>query len=176
MKRTPLLFIPLMISMMSTTLWAQGGKQYVKVQSENLRNGPSGEKIGLLTSGTSVEVLERRPNWIKVQVTGWIWEKSLTDDPTRVEGFKLGASHILLTTQSEAERVLKELKGGKSFSEMAKLFSQDKASAARGGSLGVFSRGDLMPEFEEAALHLKKGQISGVIKTALGYHVIRRDQ
>jgi hypothetical protein len=177
MKQPQNLWIPVIIILIGSMMgYAQGGNQYVKVKSENLRNQPSGEKIGELNGGTQVEVLERRPNWVKVQLTGWIWEQSLTSDPTRVEGFKLSASHILLTTEAEANRVLKELKSGKGFAEMAKLFSQDKASAAKGGSLGTFSRGDLLPEFEDTALKLKKGEISGVVKTTLGFHIIRRDQ
>ncbi|MBN2102969.1 peptidylprolyl isomerase [bacterium] len=131
--------------------------------------------MGILNSGTQVEVLEKRPNWVKVQITGWVWESSLTDDPTLVEGFALSASHILLKTESEARDILKQLKSGASFDELAKKYSTDKASATKGGYLGSFKRGDLLPAFEQAALKLKSGEISSVIKTPLGYHIIRRE-
>ncbi|MBN1782500.1 peptidylprolyl isomerase [bacterium] len=157
-------------------VFAQGGTQYVRLKSENLRDAPGGAKIGELTGGTGVEVLEKRPNWVKIQVTGWIWEPSLTPDPTLVDGFTVKASHILCRTETDAKDVLKRLKSGASFEEMAKQYSVDKSSASKGGSLGEFKRGDLLPEFEKAALSLKPGEISDVVKSPLGYHVIRRDR
>jgi len=50
-------------------IWAQGssGIMYVKAKTENIRKAPGGEKIGELVAGTPVEVLEQRPNWVKVQ-------------------------------------------------------------------------------------------------------------
>jgi hypothetical protein len=165
-----------LIILFNTILYSQGGIQYVKIKSENLRDAPSGNKIGELSGSTKVEVLEKRPNWIKIQVTGWIWEPSLTPDPTLVEGFTLSASHILLKTEAEAKDVLKQLKSGANFNEMATQYSTDKSSASKGGSLGAFKRGDFLPAFENAALALQVGEISGVVKTALGYHIIRRDK
>jgi hypothetical protein len=153
----------------------QGGLQYVKLKSENLRDAPGGNRIGELVAGSPVEIIERQPNWIKVRITGWIWEPSITSDPTQVEGFTLTASHILLRTESEAQDVLKQLKSGASFTELARQYSADKSSAAQGGSLGAFGLGDLLPEFEKAALKLKTSEISGIVKTSLGYHIIRRD-
>lgn len=159
-------------------LWPQtsGGTMYVKVKTENIRKGPSGEKIGELVAGTPVEVLERRPNWVKVQLTAWIWEKSLTSDSTYVEGFTIRASHILVSTEAEAHRVLEELKKGASFEELAKKYSKDTPSALRGGDLGEFQRGDFVEEFEKVAFGLKPGETSGIVKTALGYHIIKRTQ
>ena len=154
----------------------QGGVQYIKVKNENLRDAPSGQKMGELTGGTEVEVLEKRPNWVKVQITGWIWESSLTSDPTLVDGFTLSASHILCETEPGAKEVLKKLKSGASFEEMAKQYSTDKASALKGGYLGSFKRGDLLPAFEKEALSIQPGEISGVVKTSLGYHIIRREK
>jgi len=162
--------------LLTIMLYSQGGMQYVKINTENLRDKPSGDKIGTLSGGTQVEVLEKRPNWVKIQVTGWIWEPSLTSDLTLVEGFTLSASHILLKTESEARDVLKKLKSGSNFDELAKQYSTDKSSASKGGSLGAFKRGDFLPAFENAALALQIGEISGVVKTPLGYHIIRRDK
>jgi peptidyl-prolyl cis-trans isomerase C len=82
--------------------------------------------------------------------------------------------HILVKTEKEAQDVLKQVKGnpGK-FEEMAKKHSIDP-SAQSGGDLGWFTRGQLVPEFENAAYALKRrGEISGVVKTQFGFHVIQ---
>lgn len=156
--------------------WAQSsdGIVYVKVKQENIRNRPGGEKIGELVAGTPVEILEKRPNWVKVQVTAWIWEKSLTPDSTYVEGFSIRASHILVSTEAEAQRILEELKKGIPFEELAKKYSQDTPTALRGGDLGEFKRGDFVDEFEKVAFALKPGETSRIVKTNLGYHIIKR--
>jgi hypothetical protein len=155
-------------------VWAQSGIQFVKPKTENLRNAPNGSKIGELSGGMKVEVLERRVNWVKVQVTGWIWDKSLTVDSTQVEGFKLRASHILVSTEQEANQVLQELRAGTAFEELARKYSKDPSSAANGGDVGEFGRGDFVPEFEQAVFRLKPGETSGAVKTALGFHIIKR--
>jgi hypothetical protein len=162
------------ISLLTMNAVAQGGHMYVKVQSENIRNAPKGEKTGELLAGTKVEILERRPNWVKVQYTGWIWESSLTNDSTMVQGFTMGAKHILVKTEAEALRILKEIKNGSDFDELARKYSIDVSSGSKGGNLGLFHRGDLLPDFEAAILRLKVGELSGVVKTSLGYHIIQR--
>ena len=67
------------------------------------------------------------------------------------------------------ERVLK---GEKSFSSLARIYSDDPGSAPKGGSLGFVERGMLYPEFEAAAFKLRTGEISQVVKTKAGYHII----
>ncbi len=86
---------------------------------------------------------------------------------------KIKASHILVKKRSEAEKILKELKNGASFSELAKKHSTCP-SAKRGGDLGFFSHGQMVKEFEKAAFALKKGEISGIVKTEFGFHIIKR--
>ena len=82
------------------------------------------------------------------------------------------ASHILVQTGDEANKILEQLKAGAQFGELARLYSQDPGSAAAGGALGWFGRGMMVPEFEEAAFALKVGQVSNVVKTQFGYHII----
>ncbi|OVE78791.1 hypothetical protein BVY01_04405 [bacterium I07] len=163
-------------ALLVNTAFTQTGRQYVRVKNENIRAQPSGKKIGELAGGTEVEILEKQPNWVKVQVTAWIWSKSLTGDPSQVEGFKMRASHILLDSEAKANEVLVQLNQGGDFSALAGQHSIDKASGAKGGDLGEFSRGDLMPAFEESVLKLKVGEISSVVKSAIGYHIIKRTQ
>lgn len=158
----------------SGILSAQGGKMYVKVKTENLRKSPNGEKLGEILSGSQVEILEKRANWSKVQVTAWIWNGSLDADSTQVEGFQIHARHILVQSENAARKVLDRLSGGESFEAVAREWSTDRATANKGGDLGRFGRGDLMPAFEKAAFALRPGEVSQPVKTALGYHIIKR--
>jgi foldase protein PrsA len=83
------------------------------------------------------------------------------------------ASHILLPTKAEADAVLAELKAGKDFATLAKQKSQDTGSNANGGDLGFFPRGQLNTEFETAAFALTKGQMSDVVQSPNGFHIIK---
>lgn len=67
----------------------------------------------------------------------------------------------------------KQLKAGRSFEELAKRYSEDASTARLGGDLGFIERGSLYPAFEEAAFHLKVGEISNVVETPIGLHVIK---
>jgi len=82
------------------------------------------------------------------------------------------ASHILVEKKEDAEKLLKELKGGADFAKLAKENSKD-GSAINGGVLGAFGKGQMVPEFEKAAFALKVGEISDVVKTDYGYHIIK---
>lgn len=93
------------------------------------------------------------------------------------------ASHILFPTQNadaatkqqvraQAEAVLKEAKGGADFGQLARTHSKD-GSAAQGGDLGFFPRGQMVPAFEQAAFNLKPGEISGIVESQFGYHIIK---
>jgi peptidyl-prolyl cis-trans isomerase C len=87
-------------------------------------------------------------------------------------GAQVHASHILMKSEDEGQKVLKELKEGGNFEELAKKHSIDGA-AAKGGDLGWFSKGSMVPEFEKVAFGLKDGEISGLTKTQFGYHIIK---
>jgi peptidyl-prolyl cis-trans isomerase D len=77
--------------------------------------------------------------------------------------------------QRRAEDLLKQLKGGAKFEDVAKKYSEDTGSANVGGSLGWIGKSQMGAEFEKAAAALPKGQISGVVKTLDGFHIIRVD-
>lgn len=89
-----------------------------------------------------------------------------------VEPERWRASQILVTTEPAAKGVVERLGKGESFERLAADLSQDP-SKSRGGDIGYFTRGQLIPEFEAACLQLAVGQTSGVVKSSLGYHVIR---
>ncbi len=76
-------------------------------------------------------------------------------------------------TREKAESLLKQVKDGEDFAELAKKHSDDKASATQGGDLGFFRRGRMVPSFEEAAFSLKAGEASGLVRSKFGYHIIK---
>lgn len=84
------------------------------------------------------------------------------------------ASHILLSTEEDAIRVLKAIKKGDSFEELAVIESKDSTSAINGGDLGYIVKGkyNAVQEFEKAVFSLEVGEISEVIKTEVGFHII----
>lgn len=82
-------------------------------------------------------------------------------------------AHILVKTQKEANIVLERLKKGETFGKIAKEVSLCP-SKKRGGDLGIFGRGKMIKEFETAAFAPQKRQISPIVKTKFGYHIIRR--
>ena len=91
------------------------------------------------------------------------------------------ASHILLKTEGkddaavkkQAEDLLAKVKAGANFAELATKHSQDEVSAAKGGDLDFFGKGKMVPEFDTAAFSLAPGQISDLVKTQYGYHIIK---
>ncbi len=88
-------------------------------------------------------------------------------------GEQVRASHILVKTEPEAQAILKQLKGGANFEELAKTKSIDASAGTKGGDLGWFGKGTMIPEFEKVAFGLKEGELSGVVKTQFGYHIIK---
>ena len=98
------------------------------------------------------------------------------------------ASHILIKTQDDngkelsdeekskakktAEEVLAKIKAGEDFAKLAKEYSQD-SSASNGGELGTFGRGQMVQEFEDASFSMKAGEVSDIVKTQYGYHIIK---
>jgi peptidyl-prolyl cis-trans isomerase D len=97
---------------------------------------------------------------------------------------RVKARHILLSTankpkeevpkiQAQAEALLKQIKAGGDFAELAKKNSQDPGSAQKGGDLGWVSRGQMVKPFEDAAFSLKPNEISNVVTTEYGFHIVQ---
>jgi parvulin-like peptidyl-prolyl isomerase len=82
------------------------------------------------------------------------------------------ARHILLETREEAERVLERLDHGEDFGSLARVLSQDPGSAKERGDLGWFAQGQMVPEFDEVAFNLRPGEISDIVETSFGFHII----
>jgi parvulin-like peptidyl-prolyl isomerase len=101
-----------------------------------------------------------------------------------VEPEAVRVRHILIKTdEKNQESALKQitdiktqLDAGANFADLAKKYSEDKISAEKGGDLGLFMKGQMVPEFEEVAFKLNVGQISDVVKTKFGYHILRCEE
>jgi peptidyl-prolyl cis-trans isomerase C len=86
---------------------------------------------------------------------------------------KVHCAHVLVKMQKEANMVLERLQKGEKLAHIAKETSLCP-SGKRGGDLGTFGRGVMVKEFEDVAFTLQKGQLSHIVKTKYGYHVIKR--
>ena len=85
---------------------------------------------------------------------------------------KGGTQEEVREIRKKCETVLRKIRGGDDFGEMALLYSQDASSKSR-GELGYFRRGELLPAFEREALRLQVGEVSGVVRTEFGFHIIK---
>ena len=88
-------------------------------------------------------------------------------------GDAVAARHILVEQEYEAQDLVKKLSEGSTFEDLAKKFSKCP-SGQRGGDLGEFKRGRMIPAFEEAAFDLSVGQTSAPVRTRFGFHLIQR--
>ncbi|HVY60114.1 MAG TPA: peptidylprolyl isomerase [Planctomycetota bacterium] len=140
-------------------------------------------KIAALKPGETSDIIATPRGFIIAQATGMI------------EGWEFKARHILLSTtvqgdvpqalrdkkvaeaKAEAEQIIADVKAGKrKFEEVAAERSDDSRSKTRGGDLGTFETGTMVPEFEAACMKLKDGEISEPIQTQYGIHVIQLEE
>jgi peptidyl-prolyl cis-trans isomerase C len=125
----------------------------------------------------------------KVKVEDKEIEQYYEDNKARFEmPERIKVSHILIQVKKTAsdmerkeakarmEKVLQRARAGEDFAKLATEFSEDPGSKKRGGDLGFFSRGKMAPEFESAAFALKTGEVSDIVQTNFGLHIIRLDE
>lgn len=89
------------------------------------------------------------------------------------QGQEYRASHILVDSEERAHAIVAEVKAGKKFEDIAKAESKDPGSGARGGDLGWAAPAKYVPEFSQAMVTLKKGELSQPVKSDFGWHVIQ---
>jgi peptidyl-prolyl cis-trans isomerase C len=166
-------------------------EQFDKFLSSQLFGGQTREQWEKANVDTlTVPVVLERDMGVKVTDED---AKKFYDDPKNISKFEqpemVRASHILLMTtdpetqqplseekkaakRKQMEDILKQAKDGKDFAELAKQYSEDPGSKSTGGEY-TFPRGKMVKPFEDAAFSLKPGEISGIIETQFGYHIIK---
>lgn len=149
---------------------------------QNLARFKAPEQVSVDYVRLSVEDLAK-----SIKVTDEQLQTYYKDHPEKIQlPEKRNVRHILIMSPQEAdtsaaesaktkiEGFLAQIKQGADFAELAKANSEDPGSADRGGELGFFQRGDMVPEFEAAAFSLTKaGDLSEVVKTSYGYHLLQ---
>jgi peptidyl-prolyl cis-trans isomerase D len=110
------------------------------------------------------------------------------DQERFVEPEQIRARHILLkvdkagdpekaaAVQKEAQTLLEKIKKGTDFASLAKKYSQDEATAGAGGDVGFFNRGAMVGPFEQVAFGLQPGEVSDIVETQFGYHIIKLEE
>jgi peptidyl-prolyl cis-trans isomerase D len=130
----------------------------------------------------------RRAQYLLIPVAGVASSISVTDQEVRDQWAQqphpetVTASHILFKfdpgtkeadVKAKAEEVLKRVKAGEDFAELARKYSQDPGSAKNGGDLGSFTREQMVKEFADVAFALKPGETSDLVRSQFGYHIIK---
>ena len=127
---------------------------------------------------------QRAQKWFEQISRGWGTVDTARAPQSYASGELLAASHILFVTQNKpdsakrnalarAQQVRARINAG-NFASLAANNSEDTQSGSQGGSLGVFPRGVMVPQFQQALLALQPGEISPIVETPYGYHIIRR--
>lgn len=129
-----------------------------------------------------LQEIRRRISVTPQDMEAW-YEANKDSLPVIEEQFKL--SHIVITpgvleerkaeARKKLEGILERARSGEDFAELAKEYSEDPGSASGGGDLGYFARGVMIKEFSEEAFALEKGEISDIVETAYGLHIIRKE-
>lgn len=89
---------------------------------------------------------------------------------------KSGSEDLKKKTKEKAEAILKRVKAGEDFAKLASEYSDDAASKSKGGDMGFFPKGRMIPDFEKAAFSLKPGEVSDVVETQIGFHIIKSEE
>lgn len=166
-------------------------EEMAKKHSVDVYSRPSGGDIYYITAGMLPESFEDAayatepghvyPHVVKTKFGYHIIK--VTDKRERIP--EIRASHILISYRTpdgkidtaaalaKIDSILAKIKNGADFAEMAKEYSQDPGTKEKGGDLGYFQRRQMVKEFDEAAFNLNVGEVSGVVKTRYGYHLIK---
>lgn len=100
-------------------------------------------------------------------------ETEKLDELYATETVQVSARHILVDDEATATEVLSKIEAGEDFAELATEYSKDPGSVGTGGSLGYFAKGVMVAEFENAAFALNIGEVSDMIQTTFGFHIIK---
>lgn len=152
------------------------------IENQLFAEAAEGNKLG---SGAQFD--DRMQYWRRRALRDAFFDRSIKDAVSSADARKLydqqvagakqeeevRARHILVETEDQAKEVYEKIAHGEDFVRMAKENSKDPGSKEDGGDLGYFARGQMVPQFEEAAFKLKKGDISMPVQTKFGWHLIK---
>jgi tetratricopeptide (TPR) repeat protein len=130
------------------------------------------EKYGLAVAQYE-EALKLDPESSELRASLRFVQQRMKEQEEARQAHKIRLRQIVVRVRAEAEQILTQLRSGADFVRLAQNKSID-SSAADGGDLGYFGPGEMLPAFEEAAMQLKVGEISGIVETPMGYHIIKR--
>src|SRR5262245_27767956 len=139
--------------------------------------------------GTGQPSDERTPYWRRRALRDAYFDKSVRHTISEADartvyagqvgalksGEEVRARHILLDSKDRAREVYEKLAHGSDFAQLARQYSKDPGSKDQGGELGFFARGQMVPQFEDVAFRLKKGEISEPVESQFGWHIVRID-
>lgn len=152
------------------------------IENHLFAQAAEGDKLG---SGPAFD--ERMKYWQRRALRDAYFDKSVKDSVSEADAKKLyddqvsaarpqeevRARHILVESEAKAKEIFELIAHGEDFARMAKQHSKDPGSKDDGGDLGYFTKGQMVPQFEEAAFKLKKGDISQPVQSQFGWHVIK---
>lgn len=127
-------------------------------------------------------LIDMQANRDRMQISPQDIQRSYDDNQQQYSSpEQVRASHILLKTdgkdeaavRKQAEDLLKKARAGGDFAQLATAYSEDEVSKAKGGDLDYFGKGQMVPEFDKVAFSLPPGQISDLVKTQFGFHIIK---
>jgi len=130
------------------------------------------EQVTALRRDLMLRALLQQEVGAKVKVEDKEFQAYFTAHPEEFSGDQVRVRHILVRTEEEAKYVVGRAKK-EPFEALAKELSKDTATAANGGDLGYLRREQMFPDFARAAFDLKPGELSGVVRTPFGFHVLK---
>ena len=140
--------------------------------------------------GTGAGYDERMQYWRRRSLRDLYFDKTVRDAVNDADARKfyetqagavkseeeVGARHILVESQEKARELFEKIAHGADFAGLARQHSKDPGSKDLGGELGFFGRGQMVPQFEEVAFRLKRGEVSEPFETQLGWHLVKVDE
>jgi peptidyl-prolyl cis-trans isomerase C len=154
------------------------------IENQLFADAAEGQKLG---SGPGFD--ERMQYWRRRALRDAYFDKSVRETISDADARKfydgqiggmrpeeeVRARHILVDSKDKAREIYEKIAHGSDFAQLARENSKDPGSKDQGGELGFFTRGQMVPQFEEAAFKLKKGEVSDPVESQFGWHIIRVD-
>ena len=153
------------------------------IENQLFADAAEGQKLA-----AGADYNDRMQYWRRRSLRDLYFDKTVKDSVSDAEAKKfydtqvgakpeeeVRARHILVDSKEQARELFEKVAYGTDFAELAKQHSKDPGSKDQGGDLGYFSKGQMVPQFEEAAFKLKKGEVGEPFQSQFGWHIVRVD-